>query len=110
MSSVAALGCPFCRAAARADDRFSSQCGKPLDVANGPGKKPGSPIKDLRRASDGERKRATIMFADVTDSTAAIENLDPEAALGRVEPPLQLMTRLVQADERLGWPRVGGGG
>lgn len=109
MSSPAALSCLFCGAAARADDRFCSQCGKPLDAANGPAKQPGSPIKDLRRASDGERKRATIMFADVTDSTAAIEHLDPEAALGRLEPPLQLMTRLVQRYEGVVCRRMGDG-
>jgi class 3 adenylate cyclase/tetratricopeptide (TPR) repeat protein len=49
-----------------------------------------------RRTNDGERKRVTALFADVKGSTAAIEGLDPEAALNQLDPALQIMTRLVQ--------------
>ena len=44
-----------------------------------------------RRAGDGERKRVTVLFADLEGSTAAIEDLDPDAALGQIEPAVQIM-------------------
>jgi len=37
---------------------------------------------EARRATDGERKTITIVFADLKGSTALIEGLDPEEARG----------------------------
>jgi class 3 adenylate cyclase/tetratricopeptide (TPR) repeat protein len=49
------------------------------------------------------------MFADLTDSTATIEHLDPEAALSQLEPPMEIMTRLVQRYEGVVCRRLGDG-
>ena len=62
-----------------------------------------------RRAGDGERKRVTVLFADLEGSTAAIEGLDPEAALGQIEPAVQIMMRLVDRYEGVVCRRLGDG-
>ncbi|MBI3756909.1 MAG: adenylate/guanylate cyclase domain-containing protein [Deltaproteobacteria bacterium] len=46
---------------------------------------------ETRGASDGERKTITALFADLKDSTALIEGLDPEEARAIIDPALQLM-------------------
>src|SRR5215510_12285981 len=57
------LTCPICRHANAEGARFCSNCGNPLEQA---------------RSIEGERKFATILFADVARSTAIAEQLDPE--------------------------------
>ncbi|MEO7223057.1 MAG: adenylate/guanylate cyclase domain-containing protein [Devosia sp.] len=57
------LTCPNCGSANPETAKFCSNCGKPLE-------KP--------RSVEGERKFATILFADVARSTAMAEQLDPE--------------------------------
>ncbi len=57
------LTCPNCGSANPETARFCSNCGKPLE---------------RQRAGDGERKFATVLFADVARSTAIAEQLDPE--------------------------------
>src|SRR4029450_4243718 len=46
---------------------------------------------EARGATDGERKTITALFADIKDSTALIEDLDPEAARRLIDPALHLM-------------------
>jgi class 3 adenylate cyclase/tetratricopeptide (TPR) repeat protein len=57
------LTCPNCGFANPETAKFCSNCGKPLE---------------RQRAVDGERKFATVLFADVARSTAIAEQLDPE--------------------------------
>src|SRR5262249_11878975 len=52
-----------------------------------------------RGAPDGERKTITALFADIQDSTALIEDLDPEAARRLIDPALQLMMDAVHRYE-----------
>ncbi len=54
---------------------------------------------DSRGLSDGERKTITALFADLKDSTALIERLDPEEARAIVDPALQLMMDAVHCYE-----------
>src|SRR5436190_23004839 len=61
--SASMLTCPNCGSANPETAKFCSNCGKPLE-------KP--------RSVEGERKFATILFADVARSTAMAEQLDPE--------------------------------
>jgi len=49
----------------------------------------------LARA-DGERKHATVMFADIVGSTQLIAELDPEEALDRLQPIVALMCAAVR--------------
>src|SRR5262249_26796899 len=54
---------------------------------------------EARGATDGERKTITALFADIQDSTALIEDLDPEAARHLIDPALQLMMDAVHRYE-----------
>src|SRR5262245_5370006 len=54
---------------------------------------------EARGAADGERKTVTALFADIQDSTALIEALDPEAARRLIDPALQLMMDAVHRYE-----------
>jgi class 3 adenylate cyclase len=46
---------------------------------------------EVRSGTDGERKTITALFADIKDSTALIEDLDPEEARQIIDPALKLM-------------------
>ena len=48
---------------------------------------------------DGERKYATVMFADIVGSTELISTLDPEQALDRLKPALEAMCATVERFE-----------
>src|SRR5262249_50663241 len=52
-----------------------------------------------RSAAEGERKIITALFADIQDSTALIEDLDPEEARRLIDPALQLMMDAVHRYE-----------
>src|SRR5262245_28182815 len=54
---------------------------------------------EARGASEGERKTITALFADIKDSTALIEDLDPEDARHLIDPVLQLMMEAVHRYE-----------
>ena len=112
------LVCTSCGAGNAPSDRFCAGCGfglttgaRPvapvLPVASGVDAARGAAIR--RRVGDGERKRVTVLFADLKGSTAAIEGLDPEAALGRLEPAIQIMIRLVHRYEGVVCRRLGDG-
>ena len=58
------MQCPSCRTENPETARFCHQCGASLAAP---------------RELEGERKQATILFADVVGSTATAERLDPEA-------------------------------
>jgi class 3 adenylate cyclase/tetratricopeptide (TPR) repeat protein len=57
------MTCPNCGSDNAESSRFCSQCGTPLEAP---------------RLVEGERKQVTVLFADVVDSTAMAESLDPE--------------------------------
>src|SRR5262245_21276148 len=54
---------------------------------------------EARGVPEGERKTITALFADIQDSTALIEDLDPEAARRLIDPALQLMMDAVHRYE-----------
>ncbi len=60
------MTCPRCRTANPEGARFCLNCGTPLETA---------------RPVEGERKFVTVLFADVVDSTAMGERLDPEQVI-----------------------------
>lgn len=74
-------------------DRFCGGCGKAAAAAGALAEPTAQQAAVQRRAGDGERKRVTVLFADLKGSTAAIEGLDQEAALGEIEPAVQIMMR-----------------
>src|SRR5712692_6916214 len=54
---------------------------------------------EARGSTDGERKTITALFADIKDSTALIEDLDPEEARRIIDPALKLMMDAVHRYE-----------
>ncbi|MBI3301637.1 MAG: adenylate/guanylate cyclase domain-containing protein [Deltaproteobacteria bacterium] len=54
---------------------------------------------EARGATEGERKTITALFADIKNSMALIEDLDPEDARRIVDPALQLMMDAVHRYE-----------
>ena len=84
--------CLRCGEVNRGVARFCNQCGTAFaGISNLP--------STGYRAAEGELKQVTAMFADVRGSTHLIQALDPEAAMGQLDPAVRLM---VDAVERFG--------
>lgn len=81
--------CTRCGAALRPSDRFCAACGAP--AATNEGGPPRQP------AVSAERKFVTLLFADTVDSTRLIEDVDPEVAMARLQPVLDVMASAVHA-------------
>ncbi|MFO1180756.1 AAA family ATPase [Ottowia sp.] len=77
--------CTHCHAACGPADRFCAACGQPLAAAAA------SPSGDW-----GEVKAATILFADIVDSTRQIAELSPEQAMQRLQPAVERIVRIVE--------------
>jgi len=84
--------CAACAELNRGSARFCGQCGTAFASV------PGASTTG-RRAAEGELKQVTVLFADVRGSTDLIQALDPEAAMGQLDPAVRLM---VDAVERFG--------
>jgi class 3 adenylate cyclase len=56
-------------------------------------------ILDARHRLEGERKQVTVLFADITDSTTLIRDLDPEATQQLLDPALRRMMDAVHRYE-----------
>jgi class 3 adenylate cyclase/tetratricopeptide (TPR) repeat protein len=95
--------CPSCGAIVPREHKFCFQCGGALDSQTlRPLAGSAQPIQYTphqlaerilasRDSMEGERKIVTVLFADIKDSTQAIEGLDPEEASKRFHPILQAM-------------------
>lgn len=88
------VACPSCGEPNRAGAKFCKKCGQPLVPATteglGPAARFDSPkaytpkhlaekILTSRSAIEGERKRVTVLFCDIANSTALAERIGPEA-------------------------------
>src|SRR5207302_467411 len=77
----AGMHCFACRSPMNAGDNWCAICGAAAQQAVDP---------------DSERKFVTILRADVVHSTGLIAELDPEAAVSRLEPALAAMRAAVR--------------
>jgi class 3 adenylate cyclase/tetratricopeptide (TPR) repeat protein len=93
--SALARRCPNCGAEAPPGARFCTNCGSALDAAPGPAPRPAPAEATLPE----ERRRVTVLFADLSGYTAVAERLDPEAVKSLVDRALR---RLGQEVERYG--------
>ena len=84
--------CRICGRPAAPADRFCAGCGAPLGgtTPSGTGASLGS-----FAIGEGERKLLTVLFVDLQDSTALIEGNDPEVALQKLSPLLDLMREAI---------------
>ncbi|HEY4985009.1 MAG TPA: AAA family ATPase [Bradyrhizobium sp.] len=90
------LKCEACYHVNGSSSRFCGQCGTLL-AANvaGPATSSQRLLQSLS-SKGGERKRLTILFADIRNSTSLIDSLgDPELGMRRLEPVLNLMKEAV---------------
>jgi class 3 adenylate cyclase/tetratricopeptide (TPR) repeat protein len=76
--------CPQCGQTGLSDSTFCSWCGISLQAAAD------------QPSAGGERKQATILFADIVDSTRLIADLDAEEALSRLRPVLAAIAEAVR--------------
>jgi class 3 adenylate cyclase/tetratricopeptide (TPR) repeat protein len=86
------IKCDACHHVNGPASRFCGQCGTAL--VSGAASPDPSSQRLLRSLSSkgGERKRLTVLFADIRDSTSLIDSLgDPELGMRRLEPVLNLM-------------------
>ncbi|NDH62833.1 MAG: cyclase [Alphaproteobacteria bacterium] len=79
--------CPKCARRNAAIANFCAGCGlklhgdgPPVRVAHQPPAQDSASLLSTRSAREGERKRVTMLFADIAGSTGLIEKLDPEDA------------------------------
>jgi class 3 adenylate cyclase/tetratricopeptide (TPR) repeat protein len=97
------MRCPACSADNAEGNSFCQSCGTALKAVclqcrqtNAPNARFCGACGATLRAPDGERKFATVMFADIVGSTQLIAGLDPEEALERLKPAVALMCATVQ--------------
>ena len=83
--------CQVCRSNLKAGDHYCSACG-----AVAPDQPPKPQIAEVRDRIAGERKYLTVLCADLQRSTDLISELDPEAAISRLEPALVAMRTAVR--------------
>jgi class 3 adenylate cyclase/tetratricopeptide (TPR) repeat protein len=86
------IKCDACSHINGPTSRFCGQCGAAL--VSKPATPPSSSQRILQSLSSkgGERKRLTVLFADIRNSTGLIDSLgDPELGMRRLEPVLNLM-------------------
>ena len=112
------LTCPVCSHEVTAEQNFCGNCGHDLrgrpDRASPASYTPehlAKRILDERDLVVGERKRVTVLFADVVGSTAAIERSDPEDAARFLTDALGAMMDAVHGamEKALGRPVALGG-
>ena len=85
------MSCQVCLSTLKAGDLYCSSCGAvvPEHLA-----KP--QVAEVRDRIAGERKYLTVLCADLQRSTDLISELDPEAAISRLEPALNAMRTAVR--------------
>src|SRR6516165_4665271 len=85
------MRCPNCDHQNWPTARFCGSCGTSLES-----RPPRSPAG---RRSVGERKQATVLFADIVSSTELVVHLDPEQAMERLAPAVSIMCEAVERCE-----------
>jgi class 3 adenylate cyclase len=105
VESPAARSCPRCEARVAPDAKFCANCGQALgDPSPGDATTharlsaaaPAPLVSKMREARlTGERKPVTALFADVVNSTALAEQMDPEDWTAMINEAFDLMSRAV---------------
>jgi class 3 adenylate cyclase/tetratricopeptide (TPR) repeat protein len=101
-----ALSCAKCQAELPGSAKFCSECGEPVDPrpqTRPPGsytpKHLAEKILISQAALEGERKRVTVLFADLKGSMELLSDRDPEEARGLLDPVLERMMEAVHRYE-----------
>src|SRR5918999_4112839 len=94
---MSALACAACGTENPAGARFCIDCGSALDAPPAPAPAPAA--EEPQAPAADERRRVTVLFADLSGYTAVAERMDPEAVKALVDSALR---RLGQEVERFG--------
>jgi class 3 adenylate cyclase/tetratricopeptide (TPR) repeat protein len=86
--------CAACGHINRPNSHFCGNCSAPLGSAASP-RPSAEEVLRVLSASGGERKRLTVIFADISNSTGLIDRSDPEDAMRRMQPAIDAMKRAV---------------
>jgi class 3 adenylate cyclase/tetratricopeptide (TPR) repeat protein len=89
-SALGGPGCPSCGFINPVGQHFCGQCGTRLNDG-------GASAAPRPTSSPGERKLATILFADVVGFTSMSENADPEAVARTVDAAFRRMAEVVES-------------
>jgi class 3 adenylate cyclase/tetratricopeptide (TPR) repeat protein len=91
------IECKACGHQNGPSSRFCGKCSAPLrDGITVPAAQSAQHVLQSLNAKGGERKRLTILFADIRNSTELIDSLgDPELGMERLQPALGLMKEAV---------------
>src|SRR5262245_12037111 len=89
--------CPNCGATVGARQKFCRACGEPLGAARAGLSKLQTPEHLANRISpaEAERKIATVLFADIANSTEVIRGFDAEEARHLLVPTVKIMADAV---------------
>ena len=90
--------CPNCHAPVRSDQSYCGKCGRLLGATLGSSSRIQTPqhlAERIRSAQEGERKIATVLFADIASSTALIGDRDAEDARQILKPTVDIMGNIV---------------
>ncbi|RQH12739.1 adenylate/guanylate cyclase domain-containing protein [Bradyrhizobium sp. RP6] len=89
--------CDECGHANPADARFCGKCSAELKTTLGePNNRSWLTVANTLASKGGERKRLSVLFADICESTRLIDQLgDPELGMQRLQPTLDVMNRVV---------------
>src|SRR5438552_4991372 len=101
--------CPKCHRPNPPEAKFCSQCGAPIDAVGTPATATApiaytprylsEKILSSRSALEGERKLVTVLFADIVESSALAQQLDPERLHQLLSQVLQLTAEAVHRYE-----------
>src|ERR687896_112973 len=94
---MSALACAACGTENPEGARFCIDCGSALDAPPAPAPAPAA--EEPQAPAADERRRVTVLFADLSGYTAVAERMDPEAVKALVDSALR---RLGQEVERFG--------
>jgi predicted ATPase/class 3 adenylate cyclase len=91
-----ALGpvCAACGHANRPDSPYCAKCSEPLEPPSSDAHR-GDIVLQALSASGGERKRLTLVFADIVNPTGLTHRRDPEDAMQRMRPAIDAMKNAV---------------
>ena len=103
-----ALVCDRCRALVLPDKKFCGTCGSPISssrpdrfgsVREYTPKQLADKILTSRNLVEGERKRVSVLFADLKGSLELLADRDPEQARALLDPVIELMMECVHRFE-----------
>src|SRR5215472_4137789 len=95
--SALGIECKACNHLNGPASRYCGRCGAALSrSAAAEINQSGQHVLQSLYAKGGERKRLTVLFADIRNSTGLMDSLgDPELGMKRLQPVLDLMNRAV---------------